>query len=282
MPELPEVQTVVNQLGKKIVGKELAGFWTDWEKQVKPGSKKLRQITRGSTILGTRRIGKHIVIDLDNDYSIVIHLKMSGHLLYKEKKNEHAAAWRDPMNQYIHHRLDFADGSWVDFSDLRKFGWIDCVPTNEVETLKSISLLGRDALADDCHFDFFESLLKHNKRKRIAILLLEQDKIAGIGNIYRSEMLYRSGIRPLRGVASLTKKERAKLFQSLKEVLKEAVRLRGTSDGDFRDTAGKPGNFQKTLYVYGREGESCKRCGKIIVRKKIGSRSVFYCLTCQQ
>lgn len=282
MPELPEVQTVASQLAKKITSKTIAGFWSDWEKQVKPGLKKLSKMAVGGTVLGTRRIGKHIIIDLDNGTSLAIHLKMSGHLLYKEPANKNAKEWQDPMNRFIHHRIDFTDSSWVDFSDLRKFGWIDCVATSEVEAMKSISLLGCDALAGECDLDFFSALLKKNARKKIATLLLEQDKLAGIGNIYRSEMLYRSGIRPLRLAGKITKSERAKLFQAMKDVLREAVRLRGTTDGDFRDTSGKPGGFQKTLFVYGREGLPCKRCDTIVVRKKLGSRSIFYCPACQK
>lgn len=282
MPELPEVQTVTSQIAKKITGKQIAGFWSDWEKQVKPGLKRLSKLAVGGTVLGARRIGKHIVIDLDNDHSLVIHLKMSGHLLYKDATNEGAKEWKDPMNCFIHHRIDLTDGSWVDFSDLRKFGWIDCVATSEVEAMKSIALLGCDALSGECNLDFFEALFKKNARKRIATLLLEQDKIAGIGNIYRSEMLYRAGIRPLRIVAKITRAERARLLQSMKDVLREAVRLRGTTDGDFRDTSGKPGGFQKTLYVYGREGLPCKRCDTIVVRKKLGQRSIFYCPMCQK
>lgn len=282
MPELPEVQTVTSQIAKKITGKRIAGFWSDWEKQVKPGLTKLSKLAVGGTVLGARRIGKHIIIDLDNGSSLVIHLKMSGHLLYKDATNQGAKEWDDPMNRFIHHRIDFTDGSWVDFSDLRKFGWIDCVATTEVEMMKSIASLGCDALAGECNLDFFEVLFKKNARKKVATLLLEQDKIAGIGNIYRSEMLYRSGIRPLRTVAKSTRAERERLFTAMKEVLREAVRLRGTTDGDFRDTSGKPGGFQKTLYVYGRENLPCKRCDTIVVRKKLGQRSVFYCPTCQK
>ncbi len=281
MPELPEVQTVVSQLAKRITGKRIAGFWSDWEKQVKPGLKKISQRAVGGTVIGTRRMGKHIVIDLDNGASLIIHLKMSGHLLYKDASNVAAKEWKDPMNQFIHHRIQFTDGSWVDFSDLRKFGWIDCVPSNAVEALPSIATLGRDALADECHLGFFTALLKKNSRQQIATLLLKQDKIAGIGNIYRSEMLHRAGIRPSRRIGKISSSERAKLFQSMKDVLREAVRQRGTTDGDFRDTAGRPGGFQKTLFVYGRTGHACKRCDTIVVRKKLGQRSVFYCPTCQ-
>ena len=130
MPELPEVQTVVTQIGKKITGKTLAGFWTDWDKKVLEPVSKVKRLIKGSTVLGTRRFGKTIVIDLDNAYSIVIHLKMTGHLLYKDEANREAKEWQDPTNQYIHHRFIFTDGSQVDFSDIRKFGWVDICETS--------------------------------------------------------------------------------------------------------------------------------------------------------
>jgi formamidopyrimidine-DNA glycosylase len=281
MPELPEVQTVVNQLGKKIVGKQFKSFSSEWPKQVKPGIAKLRRALQGATVLGTRRFGKHIVIDLDTKYSLVVHLKMTGHLLYKDEGNAASPAWRDPVNQYIRHRFLFSDGAQLDFSDMRKFGWIDYEESAALAHHQAIVGLGRDALAEDCDEDFFLDLLRRARGKRIAPLLLEQEKIAGIGNIYRSEMLFRAGIRPSRRIASLSREERLCLFVKMKEVLREAVRLRGTSDGDFRDTAGRPGGFQKTLFVYQREGLPCKRCGTIVVRQKIGQRSVFYCPNCQ-
>ncbi len=282
MPELPEVQTVVTQLGKKITGKTLASFWTDWEKKVLEPLPKLRKLTKGATVLGTRRFGKTIVIDLDNEYSIVIHLKMTGHLLYKDVHNEGAKEWLDPTNQFIHHRFTFTDGSRVDFSDMRKFGWVDICRTSDVERHRHIEKLGIDALSRDFTAEILTTFLKRSPRKPIGILLLEQEKIAGIGNIYRSEALYRAGILPWRLAGKLTKQEIELLHTKVKEVLREAVKLRGTTDGDFRDTAGKRGSFQKMLFVYAREGASCKRCGTIIVRKKLGQRSIFVCPSCQK
>ncbi len=282
MPELPEVQTVVSQLGQKITGKTLLTFWTDWEKKVLEPLPQLRQRIKGATVLGTRRFGKTIVIDLDNAYSLVIHLKMTGHLLYKDTKNKTAKEWQDPTNQFIHHRFTFTDGSRVDFSDMRKFGWVDICKTSEVMQHRHIEKLGIDALAKEFTVESFRDVLKQSPKKPIGILLLEQEKIAGIGNIYRSEALFRSGILPWRLSGKLSEKEAAALHKRIKEVLREAVKLRGTTDGDFRDTAGKRGGFQRRLFVYAREGESCKRCGTIVVRKKMGQRSVFACPTCQQ
>ncbi len=282
MPELPEVQTVVSQLGKKITGKTFSGFWTDWEKKVLEPLPKVRKLVKGATILGTRRFGKTIVIDLDNEYSLVIHLKMTGHLLYKDKTNKDAKEWQDPTNQFIHHRFLFADGSQVDFSDMRKFGWVDICRTNELAKHRHIEKLGVDALSKNFTSGVLASFIKRYPKRPIGILLLDQEKIAGIGNIYRSEVLYRSGILPWRLAGKLTREEIELLYEKIKEVLREAVKLRGTTDGDFRDTAGKRGGFQKMLFVYARAGESCKRCGTIIVRKKMGGRSVFACQTCQK
>lgn len=281
MPELPEVQTVVSQLGQKITGKIIQYFWTDWEKKVLEPLPKLRKLIKGAKALGTRRFGKTIVIDLDNTYSIVIHLKMTGHLLYKDAKNKNAKEWEDPTNQFIHHRFTFTDGSQVDFSDMRKFGWVDICKTSEVEKHRHIEKLGVDALAKAFTVEIFAALIKRYPKRPIGILLLDQEKIAGIGNIYRSESLYRAGILPWRTSGSLKPKERVLLHQKIKAVLKEAVKLRGTTDGDFRDTSGKRGGFQKMLFVYAREDELCKRCGTIIVRKKMGQRSVFACPKCQ-
>ncbi len=281
MPELPEVQTVVTQIGKKITGKTLAGFWTDWDKKVLEPVSKVKRLIKGATVLGTRRFGKTIIIDLDNAYSIVIHLKMTGHLLYKDEANREAKEWQDPTNQYIHHRFIFIDGSQVDFSDMRKFGWVDICETSALLQHRHIEKLGIDALSPDFTSTLFQSFLKRSPKKPVGLLLLEQEKIAGIGNIYRSEALYRAGVLPGKPSGKVTRRGAELLHEKIQEVLREAVRLRGTTDGDFRDTAGKRGSFQKCLYVYGRTGLPCKKCGTIIERKKIGSRSVFFCSRCQ-
>lgn len=283
MPELPEVQTVVSQLGRKVAGLKIEDFRTDWPKQVRVPLRTLKKQIVGATIIGTRRFGKHIVIDLGNGLSILIHLKMTGHLLVKTPANRDAKHFReDPYNQFIHHIFMLSHGTTVEFSDMRKFGWIDVVESHQVDKVASVAALGRDALSKEMDLGHFSEILARNTNKKIGALLLEQEKIAGIGNIYRSEILFRSGIRPTRRTASLTRMEKQRLFEKMKEVLKEATRLRGTSDGDFRDTGGKQGSFQKTLFVYDREGEPCKKCGTMVERKKISQRSAFFCPRCQK
>lgn len=282
MPELPEVQTVVSQLERKIVGKTIKSFWSDWKKKILPSYVVFARNAKGAVVLGTRRFGKHIVIDLNNGRSIVAHLKMTGHFLVKNKNNRQAKAFvEDSKNGYIHHIFTFTDGGTLEFSDMRKFGWLRTVKTGEVDTLSSIASLGIDALSPKLTQKHFQGLLLEKKKRPIGVVLLEQNLIAGIGNIYRSEALFLAGVLPTRHIETLSKNEWLKILPAIKKVLRKAVELRGTSDGDFRDTDGLEGRFQRTLYVYGRTGKPCKKCGTIILRKKIGQRSIFYCPRCQ-
>lgn len=282
MPELPEVQTVVTQLSKKIVDKRIDSFQSTWKKNVFPSSMVFARGVRGAVIKGVRRFGKHIVIDLHNKRSIVIHLKMTGHLLVKTRKNKNAHAFtRDPVNGYIRHIFTFTDGTTLEFSDMRKFGWLRILATSTVEALPSIQTLGIDALSPQLSRSLFRERLAINTRQIVGSVLLDQERLAGIGNIYRSEALFLAGIRPMRRVGTLSKEEWQRLFVSVRKVLQHAARLGGMSDGDFRDTDGLSGRFQRAIFVYRRNGLPCKKCGTIIQRKKIGQRSAFYCSRCQ-
>lgn len=283
MPELPEVQTVVSQLDAHVSGKIIASFWTDWSKKILTPLATFRKKTTGATIIGARRIGKHIVIDLDNEYSIVGHLKMTGHFLYKTPETKNNPAFtEDSYNSYIHHIFTFTDGGTLEFSDMRKFGWLRIFPTKDVDDLKSIADLGIDALSPKLTVKELKSIYEKRAHRTIGETLLEQNLVAGLGNIYRSEALFLTGVLPTRRVGDVTPEEWELLLPSIKKVLRSAVRLQGTSDGDFRDLFGLQGRFQRTLYVYQRHGEPCKKCGTIIVRKKLGSRSIFFCTTCQK
>lgn len=283
MPELPEVQTVASQINTHITGKTIKSFWTDWSKKILSPLPTFKKKIYGATVVGARRIGKHIVIELNNDYSIVAHLKMTGHFLFKTPSTKDNDIFtKDPKNGFIHHIFTFTDGSTLEFSDMRKFGWLRIMPTKEVEELKSIQTLGIDALSRELTVPKLKEIYKKRSHRTIGETLLEQNLVAGVGNIYRSEALFLAGVLPTRRGESLTEKEWQLLLPSIKKVLRHAVRLHGTSDGDFRDLFGLPGRFQRTLYVYQRHGEPCKKCGTIIVRKKLGSRSIFFCPQCQK
>lgn len=283
MPELPEVQTVVSQLDRKISGRRIVSAWSDWQKKILTPFGEFSTGIKGALVTGVRRLGKHIVIDLDNGHCIVAHLKMTGHFLVKDDTNRQSDPFvKDRINGYIHHIITFADGTTLEFSDMRKFGWLRLMATEDVEKHKSIAELGVDALSRVLTSSVFQGLLMRRKHRTVGEVLLEQNLIAGIGNIYRSEGLYLAGILPTRKIETLQPSEWQKLLPAIKKVLRHAVRLRGTSDGDFRDTDGLQGRFKRVLYVYGRTGQPCKKCGTMIERKKIGSRSVFSCPSCQQ
>lgn len=281
MPELPEVQTIVNDLEKKVVGKTIMDVWSDYRKAVRLSFAGFKRGSAGKKVIGTKRRGKHLVLSLSGGYSIVVHLKMIGHLLFK-KKGEKNRNFEEKINQYIHHIIYFKNGDSLAMSDMRKFGWLALVKTVEVEKMKEISQLGIDALSVDLSFKKFEELLEKKKNSKIGGVILDQKWIAGVGNIYRSEILFEAGIRPERLIKSLKKEERKKLYQAIRKVLKKAVQMRGTSTVDYRDTAGKKGNFQNALKVYGKEGEKCSKCQGRIGRLKLSQRSVFWCRQCQK
>ena len=170
----------------------------------------------------------------------------------------------------------------MEFSDVRKFAKIVLDNTQKISELKEIKKLGVDAMSPEFTFEKLEEILEKRKNTPIGVVLMEQERISGIGNIYRSEILFEAGILPSRKPTTLSKKEKISLYKAINKVLKKAIKLRGTSDSDYRDTNGAPGSFQKALKVYRQVGEKCQKCGTIIVRKKIGQRSVFLCPVCQK
>jgi formamidopyrimidine-DNA glycosylase len=291
MPELPEVQTIISDLNKKIKGDTITGFWTDWPKAIKNKSaKKFEEEIKGRKIFGARRIGKNIFIDLSGGKTLYIHLKMTGHLLVKSRVSAFGGKglelnvksyFNDKVNQYIHHIWQLGKNKTLEFSDLRKFGKILLVDTDKLGGVKEIKALGIDVMNPEFTQKFFSSLLDKKLNKKIRDILMDQGLMSGIGNIYTSEILFEAGILPTRIAKKISLAERIKLYNSIKKVLGKAMELRGTSDSDYRDTSGAPGNFQKVLKVYRKEGQKCQQCGTIIRRIKMGQRSAFYCPKCQ-
>lgn len=285
MPELPEVETVISDLNEKIKGDTITSFWSEWGKAIKNISlEKFKKEIQGRKILGARRIGKNIFIDLSGGKTLYIHLKMTGHLLVKSKsyKLQAKSYFSDRVNQYIRHKFYLKSGKTLEFSDMRKFAKIVLDDTGKINNLKEIKTLGIDALDSKLTFKKFQEILAKKPKAKIGIILMDQNLIAGIGNIYRSEILFSVGILPERIIKSILKKDFKKIYTATKKILKKAVKMRGTSDSDYRDTSGAPGNFQKILRVYNREKQKCYKCGIIIKRETLGQRSVFVCKKCQK
>lgn len=291
MPELPEVQTIIDDLNRKIKGDTITGFWSDWKKTVRMPVEKFEREIKGQKILSASRIGKNIFINLSGGKTIYIHLKMTGHLLVKSqiqnpnvKKNQKSKQldyFSDKVNQYIHHIFYLKSGRTLEFSDLRKFGKIILEDTDKIEEVKEIKSLGVDAMSKEFTFEKFDEILD-KKKTVIKMLLMDQSKLAGVGNIYASEILFEAGILPTRPAEKISREERKKLYHAIKKTLEKGIKLRGTSDSDYRDTAGAPGGFQKVLKVYRRAGKKCWKCGTMVQRIKLGQRGTFFCPVCQK
>ncbi len=294
MPELPEVQTIVDDLNKKIIGRKIIGVWSDWSKLVKkPSFLVFKKIIEGKKILSVSRRAKNILIYLSDDLLLLIHQKMTGHLLVGkwnvEKRQgeevvvpiEPESVVSDPYNRFIHVIFYLDNGQMAALSDMRKFAKIILGSKKGIQESNDLKMLGLEPLDKKFNYEKFASLLKNDKRK-IKQVLMDQKIISGIGNIYSDEILWSAKINPFKPADKILDKKLKDLFKAIKNILTKAIKLRGISVSDFRDTAGKKGYYGDKRSVYRREGEKCPRCGEIIVRKKIGGRSAHYCPKCQR
>jgi len=283
MPELPEVTRMVKGLNKTILDQEIKDIWTDTEKLIKNMSfSKFKKQLIGKKVLRIERKGKIMVIHLSGNLILYIHPKMTGHPLIGEWapiddqwKATKKGDLQDPMNRYIH-VIFFLDKTMFAFSDLRKFGRIEL--WKEGDNPGIVSKLGVDAL--DIKLKEFKEILKTTRK--IKQVLMDQERIAGIGNIYADEILFKSKIHPFRKANSLTQLEIKRIFNSIKPILKLSIDRGGSSISDFRGIDGSKGSFQTLTKAYNHEGEKCYRCKGTVHRVKMGSRSCYYCPECQK
>ncbi len=311
MPELPEVETIARGLNRKLKGRKITGLWTDWPKYFKRpvGEAAFRRHVVGKRITGVSRRAKNVFIHLSDDHLLLVHQKMTGHLMVgnwrktasgknlppkgapSEPENWRGQKWIpvaplssplwDPMNRFIRLIFFLSDGKMLALSDLRRFAKVVCGPAEEILASRDIKRLGPEPLDKSFTFRKFRELFR-GKRGRIKQVLMDQNFISGIGNIYADEVLWSAKIHPLRRVEDLKEKELKTIFRAIKAILKKALRLRGTSIDDYRDSEGRRGGYDKVRYVYQREGEPCPRCGAKIRRIKIGGRSAHFCPKCQK
>ena len=294
MPELPEVETVRRGLRIKIVGKRISlyqQFRKDLRWLIPPN---IKQKIEGATIISIDRRGKFLLINLSVHYTLIIHLGMSGRLLvYDSSYNK-----KNPLNgqemgvfyhtllklgKHDHIKIDFDDGSQLVFNDVRRFGAIDLSRTDRIENHKWLLKLGPEPLSN--HFS--SPRLKDKiqlKKCSIKVAILDQNIIAGIGNIYACEALWEAKISPYKMCCKMTEQNFDDLVDALKIVLTKAINKGGSSLKDFKDTGGELGYFQNLFKVYSRENSYCKRnyCKSVIIRQKLSGRSTFFCSSCQQ
>lgn len=275
MPELPEVETVVRGLSSRLEGRRVRDlvFLSAHLERKQPFSALSPVAYRGKKIEKIWRRGKMIIFSFSGGCGLLIHLKMTGQL--------YLCSPEKPLDKHTHARMSFYGlNSELRFRDIRKFGFWNCLRTPEI--LRRVnSELGPEPLGLD--FPEFQDLLRKRAGKTIKGWLLDQKVIAGIGNIYSDEILFRAGIRPDRPAGRLSLAEARKLYRAMKSVLKKAIELGGSSISDYVDSTGEKGRFQQRHLAYDREGRLCRRCRKgVIVRKRIAGRSSFYCPYCQR
>jgi len=292
MPELPEVESTVRGLKKNILGRRILDVWTDNEKMIKrPRTfKDFKKELRGVVIENVRRRGKNILIDLSGKKTLLIHQKLTGHLLvgrWKLQKGKWISKvsgplFNDSRNDYIHFIIFLNKNRDLALSDLRKFAKAELWNRKDLESSEGFSKLGPEPLEKGFTFNKFKRAFKTRKRGKIKQVLMDQNVIVGIGNIYSDEILWRSKIHPFKDISNLSNLELKRIYQSMKVILKKAVILKGTSISDFRLIDGSRGRYQAERKAYQRQGKKCSRCGNEIQRKKIGARSAHFCPTCQK
>lgn len=273
MPELPEVETICRGLRALLRGRKVAEVEVLEPRLRSPVTGAFCSQLRGRTILDVERRGKYILVWLEGDQVWLSHLGMSGKLIYVEPDK--------PRERHDHIIVRLDEGHELRYHDPRRFGLSVVVPRAELEGLPQIKNLGLEPFDHQFNGAYLYSIAR-DSRRRIRDLLIDQGVLAGLGNIYANEILFRAGIRPTTRAWRLGCRRAEQIAEVTPRVLQEAIRWCGTSFSDYRDAEDRFGEFQNHLRVYDREGEKCRVCSARIRRVVIGNRSAFYCPTCQK
>lgn len=274
MPELPEVETVKRTLSEFIIGRSIMVLTVHKASVIKiPEAEEFASLVTGRTFDSVERRGKYLLLNLSGGYLMVVHLRMTGRLVYIKAE--------EPVKKHTHVIFHLDNGYELRFTDQRRFGCIWVVAKEERAKISGLCSLGPEPLG----VEFTRVLLGEALRGRqtkIKAFLLNQKMIAGIGNIYADEILFASGIHPERRAGSLNEEEIDRLYTAIRDILSTAVQHRGTSFSDYVDGRGEKGSHQFHLRVYQQAGKDCPRCGSKIIRTKVGSRSSYHCPECQK
>jgi formamidopyrimidine-DNA glycosylase len=273
MPEMPEIEILARQLRKKLIGKHIAEVCLSGLPLRKPIHDAFPAKLHGRTIRRVLRRGKFLIIELEPRAFWLIHLGMSGRILYHSRRSAGA--------KHTQAIFRFSDLTELEYRDPRRFGLLAAYEALHLSQVPEIHSLGKDPLSAGFSGKWLWTQLQRTERE-IKSFLLDQRKVAGLGNIYVCESLFLARLHPARRCFTLTFEEAMRLTASIRRVLRDAVNHRGTSFSDFRDSAGKPGENQSHLMVFQREGKECARCRAPIRRIRQGNRSSFYCFHCQE
>jgi len=281
MPELPEVEAIKLQLGKFLKGHKIIGVEIRNPKYEIP-----KENIIGGKVIGTRRFGKVSVIDLDNKYSILTHVKLTGQFIYrgpnlpkpKELSKKVVGGVPGPHTLVI---FNLDKKGVLYYNDIRRFGWIRVEKTEDVENEKFIKKLGPEPFKD-LTLKKFKTLLSKTKRP-VKVVIMDQEKMGGVGNIYATDALWLAKINPRQPANDIQPQEQKKLYEAILSVLKEGIKWGGASELAFVTPDGTEGNYQGHTLAYGHTGEPCERCHKARFEKYfLGGRGTYVCPFCQK
>lgn len=270
MPELPEVETIVRSLQKQVISQKILKIEVNLPKIIKSHQEEFVSLTEGASIQDVSRRGKIILISLSTGVTILIHLKLTGQLIYSSSKK--------PITTQTHLIFNLSSGDQLRYLDLRQFGYFLLEKSDRLSLLKELAILGPEAL--EISLADFKKVSK--KRGRIKVLLMNQSILAGIGNMYADEILHQAKIHPLCLACVLSEDQIERLYQATREILTKAIAYKGSSVDTYINTNGEEGSYQRFHQVYQREGKQCFSCSSKIIRLKINSRSSHFCPNCQK
>jgi len=288
MPELPEVETIRVGLARLLLGREVAAVSHDTPKSFPNAPADVEQFLVGAKVAAVTRRAKVLLIELSSKYSLVIHLKMTGQLVFQGKGVHFGAGHPndsligelpDKSTRVI---FDFKDGSKLFFNDQRKFGWVRLMPTAEIPQLDFFKKVGPEPLEYDFTWQVLKERLARRKNTSIKAAVLDQSVVAGVGNIYADESLWGAKIHPATMVRDLTDKNFKDLYKSLQAILRLAIEKGGSTDHTYVDAEGKKGSYLSFASVFRKEGQPCPRCGTTIEKIRVAGRGTHICPFCQK
>lgn len=287
MPELPEVETVRSGLAELLPKRTVAAVDFDWPKSFPNSKADVARFLIGATIKNVRRRAKVLIIELSTEYSLIIHLKMTGQLVFVGSAQRFGAGHPNDSligalpDKSTRVTLRFSDDSQLFFNDQRKFGWMRLLPTLEIANLDFFKKVGPEPLATDFTWQLLQERLLRRPNSSVKAVLLDQTIIAGIGNIYADESLWGAKIHPVTQVSKLSPEQFKLLHKELIFVLKLAIEKGGSSDKNYVNAKGKKGSYMSFARVFRREGQACPRCGTIIMKTRVAGRGTHSCPHCQ-
>lgn len=289
MPELPEVEVVRMGLIELVVGQNILGLKSvNSPKSLIGSASDIKQFVVGSKIINVRRRGKLLIIDLSSEYCLVVHLKMTGQLVYRSHDEQTSFGAGHPTNSLVGKLPDASTRATISlengtlfFNDQRKFGWIRLLHRGQLDDIGLYRTMGPEPL-DGLGEEIFSKRLSRKANSRIKPAILDQSVIAGVGNIYADESLWMSQIHPATRVKNISEDVRALLLSSIIESMRTSIAHGGSTDRNYVNAEGKRGSYMTFAKVFRREGKDCLRCGDEIIKIKLAGRGTHFCSTCQK